>query len=160
MLRHVHTSHAIPESDTDCVRAFDSRRFRVTPLHSLAIRELERMDLRDAARLVGRGMCDNPLNVRAFCIQDSQSRARALARFFGPVLVQRARSKPTAFQTVSFQQVGSDGCFEPAEHVGLAGPRVPRMKKLPLAGGAGATFSRARSLPPSGGSFFKGTSGC
>src|SRR5262245_51220310 len=28
------------------------------------------------------------------------------------------------------------------------------MKKLPLAGGAGATFSRARSLPPSGGSFF------
>src|SRR5215510_3249251 len=29
------------------------------------------------------------------------------------------------------------------------------MKKLPLAGGAGATFSRARSLPPSGGSFFK-----
>src|SRR5499433_3767955 len=70
-------------------------------------------------------------------------------------VVQRARSKPTAFQAVSFQQVGSDGCLEPAEHVGLAGPRVPPMKKLPLAGGAGATFSRARSLPPSGGSFFK-----
>src|SRR5262249_54424647 len=70
-------------------------------------------------------------------------------------LVQRARSKPTAFQAVSFQQVGSDGSFQPAEHVGLAGPRVPPMKKPPLAGGAGATFSRARSLPPSGGSFFK-----
>src|SRR5262249_35999168 len=78
----------------------------------------------------------------------------ATARQRGDHLVQRARSKPTAFQAVSFQQVGSDGCFEPAEHVGLAGPRVPPMKKLPLAGGAGATFSRARSLPPSGGCFF------
>src|SRR5262249_24411789 len=56
------------------------------------------------------------------------------------LLVQRARSNPPAFQAVSFQQVGSDGCFEPAEHVGLAVPRVPPMKKLPLAGGAGATF--------------------
>src|SRR5262245_46867196 len=80
----------------------------------------------------------------------SDRRSTASAGF----LVQRARSKPTAFQAVSFQQVGSDGCFEPAEHVGLAGPRVPPMKKLPLAGVAGATFSRARSLPLSGGSFF------
>ena len=29
-----------------------------------------------------------------------------------PYLVQRARSKPTAFQAVSFQQVESVGCFE------------------------------------------------
>jgi ribosomal protein S18 acetylase RimI-like enzyme len=50
------------------------------------VRELQRSELRDAARLVGRGMCDNPANLRAFGIRDAERRYRALTRFFIPVL--------------------------------------------------------------------------
>jgi ribosomal protein S18 acetylase RimI-like enzyme len=50
------------------------------------LRELQRAELGEAARLLGRGMCDNPANVRAFRIPDAERRCRALARFFGPVL--------------------------------------------------------------------------
>lgn len=52
----------------------------------LTLRELERAELKDAARLVGRGMCDNPANIRAFDIPEAERRSRALARFFVPVL--------------------------------------------------------------------------
>jgi hypothetical protein len=76
---------------------------------------------------------------------------------------------PPPCRRSAFSQSGLTERRELAEHIGLAGPQVPPMKKLPLAGGAGATFSRsprrafpsavgwrsARSLPPSGGSFFK-----
>jgi ribosomal protein S18 acetylase RimI-like enzyme len=52
----------------------------------LALRELQRAELGEAARLLGRGMCDNPAIVRVFHITDADRRARALERFFGPVL--------------------------------------------------------------------------
>jgi len=52
----------------------------------LSVRHLEREELVDAARLVGRSMSDNPANVRAFGMQDREHRSRALARFFVPVL--------------------------------------------------------------------------
>ena len=53
---------------------------------TLTLRELRRDELRDAAQLVGRGMNDNPTDVRAFAGQDTEDRCRALARFFVPVL--------------------------------------------------------------------------
>jgi len=55
-------------------------------MRGLEIRELKPDELDDAARLLGRGMSDNPANVRAFGIQDVARRNRALARFFVPVL--------------------------------------------------------------------------
>lgn len=52
----------------------------------LTLRELQRAELGEATRLLGRGMCDNPANVRAFGIRDTDRRSRALTRFFVPVL--------------------------------------------------------------------------
>ena len=52
----------------------------------ITLRELQRPEVRQAAELVGRGMCDNPANIRAFGIPDTERRWRALARFFVPVL--------------------------------------------------------------------------
>ncbi len=52
----------------------------------MTLRELRRAELGEAARLLGCGMCDNPANVRAFRITDTERRARALERFFVPVL--------------------------------------------------------------------------
>jgi ribosomal protein S18 acetylase RimI-like enzyme len=52
----------------------------------LTLRELQRAELREATRLLGRGMCDNPANVRAFGVQDTNRRSWALTRFFVPVL--------------------------------------------------------------------------
>ena len=51
----------------------------------VTVRELERGELSTAAELLGRGMRDNPINVRAFG-QDAEQRRRALTRFFKPVL--------------------------------------------------------------------------
>jgi ribosomal protein S18 acetylase RimI-like enzyme len=50
------------------------------------LRRLERRDLPAAARLLGSGMRDNPINVRAFAIANDAARERALARFFRPAL--------------------------------------------------------------------------
>jgi ribosomal protein S18 acetylase RimI-like enzyme len=50
------------------------------------LRELRCAELGAAARLLGRGMCHNPANVRAFGIRDTARRSRALTRFFAPVL--------------------------------------------------------------------------
>jgi len=52
----------------------------------LTLRELERAELTEAARLLGRGMCDNPVNVRSFGRRDPERRSQALARFFVSVL--------------------------------------------------------------------------
>ena len=52
----------------------------------LRIRELGRADLEEAAQLLGRGMYNNPANIRAFAISDAERRRRAVARFFRPVL--------------------------------------------------------------------------
>jgi hypothetical protein len=37
----------------------------------LTLRELQRDELGAATRLLGRGMCDNPANVRAFGMRDT-----------------------------------------------------------------------------------------
>ena len=55
-------------------------------MDKLVIRELRRAELAEAARLVGRGMGDNPVNVRVFAIPEPERRVRALERFFVPVL--------------------------------------------------------------------------
>jgi ribosomal protein S18 acetylase RimI-like enzyme len=48
--------------------------------------KLGRRDLPAAARLLGRGMRDNPINLRAIRIASDTRRERALARFFLPAL--------------------------------------------------------------------------
>src|SRR5215831_2439809 len=58
----------------------------MTTLSSSSLRELQRAELKEAAQLLGRGMRDNPANVRAFGIRDADRRRRALTRFFVPVL--------------------------------------------------------------------------
>ena len=50
------------------------------------LRELQRTQLKEAAQLLGRGMRDNPINIRAFGIPDTDRRRWALTRFFVPVL--------------------------------------------------------------------------
>jgi ribosomal protein S18 acetylase RimI-like enzyme len=50
------------------------------------LRELQKSELNGAAQLLGRGMCDNPVNVRAFGIENRERRVRAMSRFFLPVL--------------------------------------------------------------------------
>lgn len=49
------------------------------------LRELQQPELLEAAQLLGRAMCNNPANIRAFG-RDHQRRCRALTRFFIPVL--------------------------------------------------------------------------
>ncbi|HME70829.1 MAG TPA: GNAT family N-acetyltransferase [Myxococcota bacterium] len=51
----------------------------------VSLRELGRSELREAAHLLGRGMRDNPVNVRAFG-PEADRRGRAMARFFEPVV--------------------------------------------------------------------------
>lgn len=53
---------------------------------SLLLRELQRAELHGAARLLGRAMRDNPINARAFSIQNDERRLRAVTRLFVPVL--------------------------------------------------------------------------
>ena len=55
-------------------------------MNGIQIRELNRGDLEQAAHVLGRGMCNNPVNIRAFAISDAEQRSRALTRFFAPVL--------------------------------------------------------------------------
>ena len=55
-------------------------------IKELNIRELKEDELEDAAHLLGRGMRDNPVNIRTFGIRDADLRCRALTRFFVPVL--------------------------------------------------------------------------
>lgn len=53
---------------------------------SVSLRELEHRDLAEGAQLLGRAMCDNPANVRAFGGTDPARRGRALEHFFAAVL--------------------------------------------------------------------------
>lgn len=50
------------------------------------VRELEATELPQASQLLGRGMRDNPSNIRAFGISDLEHRSRVLTRFFAGVL--------------------------------------------------------------------------
>lgn len=58
----------------------------MTPTLSLVLRLLQSKELAEGAQLVGRGMRDNPANIRVFAIRDGEERSRALRRFFVPVL--------------------------------------------------------------------------
>jgi ribosomal protein S18 acetylase RimI-like enzyme len=55
-------------------------------MNGVKIRELDRGDLEQATQILGRSMCNNPANIRAFAISDAERRSRALTRFFVPVL--------------------------------------------------------------------------
>ena len=55
-------------------------------MKGLDIRKLRAREFEDAARLLGRAMCDNPINIRAFGMRNTDHRCHALARFFIPVL--------------------------------------------------------------------------
>ena len=52
----------------------------------LRLRELGISEIELAAQILGRGMRDNPSNVRAFDIPDEEQRVHSLVRFFRPVL--------------------------------------------------------------------------
>lgn len=52
----------------------------------VTLRELHPADLDPAAQLLGRGMSDNPANLRTFAIANAARRRTALARFFRPLL--------------------------------------------------------------------------
>jgi ribosomal protein S18 acetylase RimI-like enzyme len=63
----------------------NGRQFRNATNGPTTLRELQRTELAGAASLLGRGMRDNPNNVRAFGMS-AERRSRALARFFRPVV--------------------------------------------------------------------------
>jgi ribosomal protein S18 acetylase RimI-like enzyme len=75
-------------------------------IEKLDLRELEIDEFWEGAQLLGRGMRDNPNNVRTFGA-DRARRERALARMFLPLL-RRARTKGKAF-----------GAFDEAKIVGV-----------------------------------------
>src|SRR5215475_2372743 len=54
--------------------------------NTLGLRLLRSVELEDAAQLAGRGMRDNPSNLRVFRIRDIEHRSIAMGRFFVPVL--------------------------------------------------------------------------
>lgn len=55
-------------------------------LSRFVLRQLRRDEIYVAAQLLGRGMCDNPMNIRAFGIEDRERRSQAMTRFFRAVL--------------------------------------------------------------------------
>lgn len=63
-----------------------SRRSAVSTTHALELRLLSGKEMVEAAQLVGRGMRDNPANMRVFRIPDGERRSIAMGRFFVPVL--------------------------------------------------------------------------
>ena len=63
-----------------------SRKSALTTGHALVLRLLGSRELEGAAQLVGKGMRDNPSNLRVFRIPDGEHRSIAMGRFFAPVL--------------------------------------------------------------------------
>jgi len=63
-----------------------SRESAVTTTHALELRLLCSRELEEAAQLVGRGMRDNPSNMKVFHIADGEHRSIAMGRFFVPAL--------------------------------------------------------------------------
>ena len=55
-------------------------------MSGIVLRLLRETELEEAAQLIGRGMCDNPANMRVFRIDDPEKRSHAMGRFFVPVL--------------------------------------------------------------------------
>jgi ribosomal protein S18 acetylase RimI-like enzyme len=52
----------------------------------ISLRELYSAELPEAAKLVARAMCDNPVDLRVFALADPARRNRALTRFFTAAL--------------------------------------------------------------------------
>jgi GNAT superfamily N-acetyltransferase len=80
---------------------------------SSLLRRLEMAELSAAAALLGRSMSDNPVNVRAFGIENSARRASAMTRFFLPVL------------KGLYRRGRIDGAFESGRLVGVCGLAAP-----------------------------------
>lgn len=57
---------------------------KTTP--NVTVRELGPAEFMEAARILGRGMSDNPANLQVFRMAEKRRRCRALTRFFEPVL--------------------------------------------------------------------------
>ena len=72
----------IHAAEIKSVQQYFAMNIRSAPI----LRELQYIELDEAAQVLGRGMCHNPVNVRAFNIGDDERRGRALSRFFVPVL--------------------------------------------------------------------------
>ena len=70
----------------DSLEHFPLWRPEVKPTIPVVLRLLNRNQLEESALLVARGMRDNPANMRVFRISDGAQRAKAMGRFFVPVL--------------------------------------------------------------------------
>jgi ribosomal protein S18 acetylase RimI-like enzyme len=58
----------------------------MAPNPTITLRLLHDKEMHEAARIVGRGMSNNPSNIRIFGVRDIEHRRRSLERFFTPVL--------------------------------------------------------------------------
>ena len=102
----------------------------VTPKHALVLRLLHRKELEEAAQLVGRGMRDNPSNMRVFGIADRGHRSIAMGRFFVPVLSGLYQRGLVLGATLSNRLVGICGIARP----GFCQPdRIEKARVLPAA---------------------------
>jgi hypothetical protein len=81
-------------------------------LNQVETRELSSHEIRSAARVLGRGMRDNPLHVGAFGA-DAVRRERALSLMFAPVLRQLMRKGVVSGAFVSGELVGVTGMAPP-----------------------------------------------
>jgi hypothetical protein len=68
---------------------------------TVEIRELRNLEIEEAARLLSRGMRDNPINIAAFGV-DPMRRQEALARFFQAAM-QGLKESPNAGQADKVQ---------------------------------------------------------
>ena len=91
-----------------------SREPAVTITHGLELRLLCSRELEEAAQLVGRGMRDNPSNMRVFHIADGEHRSIAMGRFFVPVLRGLHRRGLVLGAILSNRLVGICGMARPA----------------------------------------------
>jgi hypothetical protein len=82
----IEESHAKPHRSYRKKRRMNDFDPNSQEISRFALRELRRDELYLAAQLLGRGMCDNPMNVMTFGIAHRERRSRAMARFFLPVL--------------------------------------------------------------------------
>jgi hypothetical protein len=69
-----------------CAAAGTRTEAKLRTIATVTLRELRRTDLERASQILGRGMNDNPVIVRAFATLHAERRCRALTRFFHPVL--------------------------------------------------------------------------
>jgi GNAT superfamily N-acetyltransferase len=102
----------------------------VTLASSLELRLLHRKELEEGAQLLGRGMRDNPANMRVFPIRDCEERSRAMGRFFVPVLGGLYQRGLVLGAVLSNRLVGICGMARP----GFCQPRtIEKTKVFPAA---------------------------